>query len=95
MKTNVLFENLQDNKYTFTVLSQEVKWILEYLGIVDPEVTGIVSLQEDGEYIAIWLTTGSRPYDLYCWYRPLPCYFYGKDVSKYPECFQDTNQYYQ
>ena len=95
MKTNVLLESLQDEKYNFTDLSQEVKELLEYLGMTDPDITGIVSLQEDGEYLAVWLTTGNRPYDLYCWYHPLPYFYYGQDVSKYPYCFQADNEYYR
>ncbi len=51
--------------YILTQTDYDLDTILEYLGVTDKTpYTGAVTKIKDGEYVEIWTTENSRPYDL-------------------------------
>jgi hypothetical protein len=83
-------------EYTSTLLidSQELKAVLENVGLVDGDITGAVVLSTSGDYVSVWLTEGNRPDWLGCYYHPLP-YFHSTKGVNIPYCEMETNEYYQ
>lgn len=73
-----LCKELQDEKYTLVLDSQDIKSIANYAAIEEQyidDITGAIVEMGDGDYNEIWFTEDNRPYDLDAIYRH-PSYWY-------------------
>ncbi|QDL56432.1 hypothetical protein [Rhodoferax aquaticus] len=55
---------LQGDKYTFVQSVEDIEQVTKIVGAADPAVTGAVVQAENGEFLEIWLSESSRPFEL-------------------------------
>lgn len=77
--------------------SQEIYHVLDCLGLLayQNDITGIYLVLGEGDYLAVFITESTRPYEIDTLYHPLPYYKEeGKDYSKYPSYWSEDNPFY-
>jgi hypothetical protein len=101
MKHQVSLKELEKDDYIFVSNSQDIASSLEYIGLDEEykkDITGIVYVLSDGEYLAVWLSESNRPYDLSSTYHPLP-YYLSDNLKKFQQhlasYWQEENEYYK
>jgi hypothetical protein len=101
MRFKFRLEELDDSEYGFFMDSQDIKTVCEFVGLDEEykkDITGVVVVLKDGEYLAVWLSESNRPYALSSTYHPLP-YYLSDNLKKFQQhlagYWQEENEYYK
>lgn len=71
---NIPLSELQDDFY-LCLDSQDIDFICDYFSFLPhDDITGYVGKIGEGDYVEVYITESSRPYDLQAIYHPLEYY---------------------